>query len=62
MKTKAIFAALSLIILSAGCKKEVEKTASPGPINYSDYADGGGIGQSDIYPNGFLPAFSDVYR
>lgn len=44
MKTKAIIAALPLIIILAGCKKETSKTAptsTPGPINYNDYANGG---------------------
>jgi len=44
MKTKTIIAALPLIIILAGCKKETNKTppaSTPGPINYNDYANGG---------------------
>ena len=41
MKTKAILTALSLIIILASCKKDGSKTATPGLINYSDYANGG---------------------
>ena len=46
MKTKTnllrtILAALTLLIILAGCKKDNSKTAAPGPINYNDYANGG---------------------
>ena len=42
MKTKAIPAALTFIIILAGCKKDNSKAAAtPGPINYNDYANGG---------------------
>ncbi|TDW95934.1 beta-1,3-glucanase family protein [Dinghuibacter silviterrae] len=41
MKTKAILAALSLMVILAGCSKHNSKTTSTGPINYNDYANGG---------------------
>jgi len=43
MKTKALIAALPLIIVLAGCKKDTKtsSTPTPGPINYNDYANGG---------------------
>ena len=41
MKNKAILTALALIIMLAGCKKDNSKAATPGPINYNDYANGG---------------------
>lgn len=41
MKTKAILAAFPLLFIFAGCKKSTSKTESTGPINYSDYANGG---------------------
>src|ERR1700744_2935511 len=41
MKTKAILAVLPFIIIFASCKKDNSKAATPGPINYNDYANGG---------------------
>ena len=42
MKTKTILAALSLLVVFAGCKKDQSKQApSTGPIDYSKYANGG---------------------
>jgi len=41
MKTNTILPALTVVVLLAGCKKETTKTTSLGPINYSDYANGG---------------------
>ena len=42
MKTKTILAALLLLVIFAGCKKDSSKQTAPlGPINYNNYANGG---------------------